>query len=214
MIPAHMDGFVDGVVELRGVLLSSVDPIFPDDSAYEPPYESSYDPNDPNLWLYRDRTLGMLLRYLRLSVEVERVPSLLGREFFRTRITSYSSSTFEDLVIFVHDVEQILEKLQAHEKRLIVAIVFQDYTRREAGAMLGYGERTMQRRFYEAVDHISELFLAGGLLDRLEIQDDSDEDEENVENSVACDGCTSAENDGCGKSCQEGGRPDFDVSDC
>ena len=36
---------------------------------------------DPDLWLYRERTLGMLRRYQRLSVEVGRLPSLLGREF-------------------------------------------------------------------------------------------------------------------------------------
>src|SRR5450755_2465766 len=59
---------------------------------------------DPDLWLYRERTLGMLRRYQRLSVEVGRLPSLLGREFFRTRVTSYHAGTFEDAVIFVHDV--------------------------------------------------------------------------------------------------------------
>ena len=59
---------------------------------------------DPDLWLYRERTLGMLRRYQRLSVEVGRLPSLLGREFFRTRVTSYHAGTFEDAVSFVHDV--------------------------------------------------------------------------------------------------------------
>src|SRR5436305_13986039 len=64
---------------------------------------------DPDLWLYRERTLGMLRRYQRLSVEVGRLPSLLGREFFRTRVTSYHAGTFEDAVIFVHDVARGLE---------------------------------------------------------------------------------------------------------
>lgn len=36
---------------------------------------------DPDLWLYRERTLGMLRRYQRLSVEVGRLPSLLGGSF-------------------------------------------------------------------------------------------------------------------------------------
>jgi hypothetical protein len=57
---------------------------------------------NPDLWLYRDRTVGLLKRYLRYSVEVGRLPSLLGREFFRTRVTSYHAGTFEDAVIFVH----------------------------------------------------------------------------------------------------------------
>src|SRR5271165_7382199 len=50
----------------------------------------------PELWLYRDRTAAMLRRYGRLSVEVGRLPSLLGREFFRTGVTSYRVGTFED----------------------------------------------------------------------------------------------------------------------
>src|SRR5579872_4845068 len=37
---------------------------------------------NPDLWLYRDRTVALLRRYMRLSIEVGRMPSLLGREFF------------------------------------------------------------------------------------------------------------------------------------
>ena len=43
--------------------------------------ESAYG-RDPDLWLYRERTLGMLRRYQRLSVEVGRLPSLLGTGVF------------------------------------------------------------------------------------------------------------------------------------
>jgi hypothetical protein len=48
--------------------------------------------------------MGLLRQYLRLSEEVGRWPSLLGREFFRTRVTSYHAGRFEDAVIFVPDV--------------------------------------------------------------------------------------------------------------
>jgi hypothetical protein len=34
---------------------------------------------EAELWLYRDRTTGLLRRYIRMSVEVGRLPSLLGR---------------------------------------------------------------------------------------------------------------------------------------
>src|SRR5438876_933901 len=62
-------------------------------------------PPESELWIYRDRTTAMLRRYFRLSVELGRLPSLLGREFFRARVTSYRMHSFEDAVIFVHDVE-------------------------------------------------------------------------------------------------------------
>jgi len=72
-------------------------------------------PYDPDLWLYRRRTVGLLKRYLRMSVEVGRLPSLLGREFFRTRVSRHQVGTFEDAVIFVHDVERSLQQLDYFE---------------------------------------------------------------------------------------------------
>jgi hypothetical protein len=56
---------------------------------------------DADIWLYRERTIALLRRYLRISIEVGRLPSLLGRELFRSKVTSYRMSSFEDGVIFV-----------------------------------------------------------------------------------------------------------------
>jgi hypothetical protein len=50
-----------------------------------------------------------------------RLPSLLGREFFRTRVTSYHAGTFEDAVIFVHDVASGLAQLGGFENKLIAS---------------------------------------------------------------------------------------------
>jgi hypothetical protein len=122
---------------------------------------------DPDLRLYRKRTIGLLRRYLRLSIEVGRLPSLLGREFFRTRVTSYGASTFEDAVIFVHDVERGLEKLTEFDKKLIAKIVFQEYSHEEAARLLGCGLRHISRCYVEALDRVSENFLKRKLLLRL-----------------------------------------------
>jgi DNA-directed RNA polymerase specialized sigma24 family protein len=119
---------------------------------------------NPDLWLYRDRTVALLKRYMRLSVEVGRLPSLLGREFFRTRVTSYHVATFEDTVIFVHDVERMLGRLDPFSQKLIAKIVLQEYTQDEAARLLGCWRRTVGRRFPEALDRLSEMFLEGGLL--------------------------------------------------
>jgi DNA-directed RNA polymerase specialized sigma24 family protein len=123
--------------------------------------------SEPYLWLYRHRTIAMLKRYLRLSIEVGRMPSLLGREFFRSKVTAYQASSFEDTVIFVHDVERCLERLDGFEKRLIATIVLQEYNHEEAAVRLQCWRRTVGRRFPEAIDSLSELFLKGGLLERL-----------------------------------------------
>jgi hypothetical protein len=58
-----------------------------------------------------------------MSVEVGRLPSILGSEFFRTQVTSYSVSSFEDAVIFVHDVERCIEKLDQMSHALIARVI-------------------------------------------------------------------------------------------
>ncbi len=122
---------------------------------------------NPDLWLYRERSIALLKRYLRISIEVGRLPSLLGRELFRSKVTSYRMTSFEDAVIFVHDVERALEQLDDFGKDLVAVIVFQDYSQDEAAEVLHCARRTVCREFPEAVDRVSEFFLDGGLLNRL-----------------------------------------------
>lgn len=116
------------------------------------------------LLFYRERTVGLLRRYLRLSVETGRLPSLLGREFFRSRVTSYNVCTFEDVVIFVHDVEHSLEKLDFFEQEVIAAVVLEEYSYAEAARLLHSTRRTVIRRLLEGLDRLSEIFLRGGIL--------------------------------------------------
>lgn len=119
---------------------------------------------DPDLWLYRDRTLGLLRRYMRLAIEVGRLPSLLGREFFRTRITSYRSQTFEDAMIFVHDIERSLEMLDGADKTLIALAALREYSHEETARLLGCTRRTVARFYLEALDRVSEIFLKREIL--------------------------------------------------
>jgi hypothetical protein len=143
----------------------------------------------PDLWLYRSRTAALLRRYLRFSIEVGRLPSILGRELFRSKVTSYRMASFEDAVIFVYDVERALNQLNAFGQLLIATIIFQEYNQDEAAEQLRCARRTICREFPEALDRISEIFLEGGLLNRLPIAP--------VENS-----------------CQGGPEVDFELSDC
>ncbi len=130
---------------------------------------------DPDLWLYRDRTSAMLRRYFRYSIEVGRLPALLGREFFRTRVTSYRVGTFEDAVIFVHDVERCLDQLDDFERAVIGKVVLQDFSHDEAARLMGCWRRTVGRRLPEALDHLSGIFLAAELLARLPARDLAEE---------------------------------------
>jgi hypothetical protein len=120
-----------------------------------------------DLWPYRRRTVALLRRYARASVEVGRLPSLLGREFFRTRVTSYTMRNFEDVVIFVTDMEQAIEKLTAIEKKILAMNVLEEYSTDEVARLLGCTPRNVRRLLQDALDRLSRILLAGGLMEEL-----------------------------------------------
>jgi len=117
-----------------------------------------------NLAAYRGRTLGLLRRYFHMSLDIGRLPSMLGREFFRARVTSYHVHSFEDVVILVHDVERCLARLDDFSRTLVARVVFQDYTWDETAVLLDCSRRTVARRFPRTLDLLSEIFLEVGLL--------------------------------------------------
>ena len=121
----------------------------------------------PQTAFYRSYTEAMLRRYATLSMESGRVPSMLGREMFRGKVTSYRVHAFDDVVIFCHDVENCIRTLQPEQQRLIHRIAVQEYTFGEAAGMFSTSLRTVQRRYHEAVDELTAVFLQRRLLERL-----------------------------------------------
>jgi hypothetical protein len=116
------------------------------------------------LAFYRKYTEGMLRRYMKMAMEAGRVPSMLGREMFRGRVTSYRVRSFEDVVIFVHDVEKCLATLDEQHQQLILRIALQEYTQAETAAMLKLSLRTLIRRYGCALDQLTKIFLERKLL--------------------------------------------------
>src|SRR6202044_3082526 len=100
----------------------------------------------PELAFYRKYTEGLLRRYLKMSMEAGRAPSLLGREMFRGKVTNYRVHAFDDVVIFVHDVETCLAKLDEGQQYLIKRIALQEYTYVETAGMMGLCVKTVTRR--------------------------------------------------------------------
>lgn len=143
---------------------------------------------DPELRQYRGRTIGMLRRYMRFSLETGRLPSLLGRELFRARVTSYTAATFEDRVILVHDMETSLQRLGGFSRQLIARHFLQEHGLVATARLLHCNEKTIRRAIPMALDELSEILLEIGLLRRSEpIRE---------------------------KSCQEGGTGQIAASDC
>ncbi len=142
--------------------------------------------------VYRQRSVAMLRRYMRFSIETGRLPSLLGREFFRSKVTSYGVGTFEDRVIFVHDMETCLDRLDEFSRQLIARHILQEHDQDATARLLGCSGRTVRTYVPIVLDLLSEILLELGLMDRLEWGGES----------------------GCGKSCQGGEEGEACVSDC
>jgi len=128
---------------------------------------------NPDLWFYRSRTVALLRRYMRFSLETGRLPSVVGREFFRAKVTSYTATTFEDRVIFVRDVEMSLNRLEYWDQQLIARVILQEHNQGQAAYMLHCSRSTVQRRLSEVLDLLSEDFLRVGLLVALPSKDEA-----------------------------------------
>jgi Sigma-70, region 4 len=113
---------------------------------------------------YRKYTEGMLRRYMYRSMEIGRVPSLLGDFSFRGKSSNRKAYTFEDSVIFVYDVERCLARLNRLERELVGRIALQEYTLAETAALTGMSVRTVVRRYSEALDRLTQVFLRLELL--------------------------------------------------
>ncbi len=117
--------------------------------------------------IYRGRTVAMLRRYMRYSMETGRLPSILGREFFRAKVTSYTVVTFEDRVIFVHDMERCLDRLDEFSRELIARHILQEHDRWATAKLLHCNEKTVRRLTPMVLDVLSEILLDVRLMDRL-----------------------------------------------
>jgi len=115
--------------------------------------------------IYRNHTVVLLRKYFRMSLEIGRMPSLLGGELFRAKVTAYQVHTFEDSVIFVHDMEQCLAKLDPLSRLLIARIFFQEFSHDEVAAEFRITRRQVTNRMFDALDRTSEILVSCELLD-------------------------------------------------
>ena len=127
-------------------------------AAAGPQPESRPNPR-PQLAFYRKYTEAILRRYMRMSLDVGRVPSILGREMFRARVSNYRMESFEDAVIFCHDVERCIQRLTASEQLLIEHITFKQYTVAEAAHLLRTTPKAIIWQYTNALDRLTRIFL-------------------------------------------------------
>lgn len=116
------------------------------------------------LAFYRKYTEGTLRRFMYRSMEIGKVPSLLGEFCFRGKSSNRRGYTFEDSVIFVHDVERCLKLLEPMERELVSRIALQEYTLAETAAILRTSVRSTVRLYERALDHLTHIFLRRELM--------------------------------------------------
>jgi hypothetical protein len=116
------------------------------------------------LAFYRKRTENLLRRYMRISMDMGRVPSVMGNIVFRGRASSYRIKNFEDAVIFVIDVEKCLKLLDGFSQQLVARIALQEYTQIETAKLMDQGVRSVTRKYAEALDRLTRIFLNAKLL--------------------------------------------------
>lgn len=114
---------------------------------------------------YRKHSVGLLRRYLSVSMELGRTPCLLGNLVLRGRVSSYRMKSFEDLVIFIFDIEKCLKQLDRPTQIVITHVALEDYTVEETAKMTGDSQRSVTRLYGGGLDRLTQLFLNYGLLD-------------------------------------------------
>ena len=119
----------------------------------------------PEWTFYRKHTEGLLRRFMRCSLQSGRVPSMLGKEMFRGKVSSYRMESFDDMLIFTHDVDKCIRRLEPLQQLLLTRIAIQEYTHEETAEMVKATRRTIVRRYEEALDLLTGIFIETRLLE-------------------------------------------------
>ena len=114
---------------------------------------------------YRKYMEGLLRRYMQMSLEAGRVPSMLGREVLGGRASSYRIHGFDDAVNFRLDVEKCLRQLEWAEREILRRVAMQEYTQAEAAGLLGICLRTCVERYGRSLDRLTGILLKARVLE-------------------------------------------------
>jgi hypothetical protein len=118
----------------------------------------------PEMLCFRGQTLALIRHFFEISSQVGRVSSLLGREFFRSRVSHHAIPSFEEQAVFVRDVELCLAKLSAERCEVLTLLGLYDYSCDEVSQMFQCSRTRVRQWFNEALDALGEVFLKAGLL--------------------------------------------------
>jgi hypothetical protein len=113
---------------------------------------------------FRGQTLAIVRHFFEISCQIGRLPSILGREFFRAKVSHHGIPSFEEQVVFVHDVERALARLNPRDLEVVSLVGLYHYSLDEVAMLLACCRTTVVHRYASAIDTLAQVFLEAGLL--------------------------------------------------
>ena len=117
-----------------------------------------------DLQFFRAQTMGIVQHFFEIASQIGRLPSILGREFFRAKISHHAIPSFEEQAVFVCDVARALEKLNETDGEVVALVGLFHFSLDDVAAMLGRSRTGVYTRYSDSIDQLSEIFLETGLL--------------------------------------------------
>jgi DNA-directed RNA polymerase specialized sigma24 family protein len=118
----------------------------------------------PEMVCFRGQALAIVRHFFEISSQFGRLPSLLGREFFRARVSHHSIPSFEEQIVFICDVELCLGRLSRLHAEVITLAGLYHFSHEEVADMLHCSRTLIDNYFTDALDTLSEHFLRAALL--------------------------------------------------
>jgi len=136
----------------------------PVNSAPQPAQPAAEPDPRPEMVCFRNQTLAIVRHYFELSSQIGRLPSLMGREFFRAKVSHHAIPSFEEQAVFARDVELSIGRLNAEHQEILTIAGLYHLSHEELAEMLHISRAAVSAWFAEALDALSEIFLQAGLL--------------------------------------------------
>jgi DNA-directed RNA polymerase specialized sigma24 family protein len=113
---------------------------------------------------FRAQTIAIVRHFYEIASQIGRLPSILGREFFRAKVSHHTIPSFEEQAVFVHDVEHALGKLDEKAAEVVALVGLFQYSLDDVAMMLKVSRSRVAQRYAESIDQLAERFLETGLL--------------------------------------------------
>jgi hypothetical protein len=126
--------------------------------------EEEYDAARAEVLFFRAQTLAIVRHFFEIASQIGRVPSILGREFFRAKVSHHAIPSFEEQAVFVHDVEAALGRLSQQDGEMVALAGLFHYSLDDVAMMLGRSRSYVVQHFAASVDRLAQMFLDTGLL--------------------------------------------------